>query len=51
MSKVARLTGLCSWSLDIEDPVIEPDRDTTGPGGDGFLVMLNLAREASAQGV
>ena len=50
MSKVARLTGVCSWSLEVEAPAVEPYRDTTGPGGDGFRSMLEVARTEANHG-
>ena len=50
MSKVARLIGVCSWSLEVEAPTVEPYRDTTGPGGDGFRSMLRVARAEADHG-
>jgi site-specific recombinase XerD len=50
MSKVARLTGVCSWSLEVEAPAVEPYRDTAGPGGDGFRRMLEVARTEANHG-
>jgi integrase/recombinase XerC len=40
--KLARLVGLCSFSLEVESLPSEPYRDTRGPGKDGFLQMLEL---------
>ena len=44
MSKVARLTGFCAWSLEVEAPAVNTYRDTTGPGDDGFRDLLARAR-------
>ncbi len=45
MSKVARLTGLCSWSVEVE-----AYRDVTGPGEEGFRAMLAVALTAAQLG-
>jgi integrase/recombinase XerC len=51
MSKVARLLGLVSWSVEVEAVRSEPYRDTRGPGRDGFrrlLAMLADRHDAKA---
>jgi integrase/recombinase XerC len=50
MVRVARQIDRVSWSLEVEVPRSEPYRDTTGPGRDGWRMMLADATEAARAG-
>ena len=41
--KLARMTGRVTWSLEVESPPQEAYRDTSGPGMDGWLAILEYA--------
>lgn len=44
LSKMARMVGACSWTLEVEAPKVSKYRDTAGPG-DGWHAILEHARE------
>ena len=46
----ARTIGEIDWSLDVKSPRVVPYRDTTGPGGDGWLAMLAKAKASAKLG-
>jgi integrase/recombinase XerC len=48
--KMARTLGVVAWTLDVENPKVEPYRDTAGPGSDGWQAMLACARREAASG-
>lgn len=39
LGTAARLTGLCSWSIEVKGPSAGPIRDTMGPGDVGYAKM------------
>lgn len=43
--RLARQLGRCGYELEVESPRAESYRDTRGPGRDGYLRVLELARE------
>lgn len=48
--KLARLLGMVSWTIEIQDVQSKALRDTRGPGRDGFLAMIEvLDGDASAR--
>jgi integrase/recombinase XerC len=48
--KMARTLGVVAWTLDVENPKVEPYRDTAGPGDAGWRAMLACARLAAESG-
>jgi len=47
--KLARLLGMASFTLEVENLRVTPYRDTRGPGPDGFRLLMEAAGEASAK--
>lgn len=48
--RVARMLGRCSFDIEVEPPRVEPYRDTTGPGSDGYRLMLATAKAEAETG-
>jgi integrase/recombinase XerC len=48
--KAARIYGVVAWGLVVECPRVDPDRDTAGPGKEGWRDMLDCARLAAESG-
>lgn len=46
--RLARQLGRCDFHLEVESPRAESYRDTRGPGRDGYVRVLEIAREAAA---
>jgi integrase/recombinase XerC len=44
--KLARTLGRVTWEIDIQSPRVEPYRDVTGPGQDGWRSLWRVALEA-----
>jgi integrase/recombinase XerC len=45
--KVARLIGRITWTLDVPGPRVQPYRDTTGPGQEGWALIHAEGRQRS----
>jgi integrase/recombinase XerC len=43
LARLARLTGVCGWSIEVDDPPVERLRDTAGPGKAGWAAIKSTA--------